>query len=305
MVASYRKGVYYALVTAVISGVAVFVNKFAVGVITPPLMFTATKNVGVGLLVLGLLVVSTKWKKIKELKRDEVVKLGLIGAVGGSIPFYLFFTGLSQIPAINAALIHKSLVLWVALLAIPLLKERLSVWQVGAIGLLYSSNLIVGGFDGFGFSRGELMVLMATMLWAVENVIAKKILSTVDPDIVVGARMGLGSVLLLVAAGVTNPGSLAQVFAMSGTQMFWMVTTMATLLVYTMSWYRALKLAPATWVATVLVGATVVTNVLSAVFVTHQWTLQMGVQAGLIVMGVGVFVNGMGSVNRTGFVREV
>ncbi|MFC1751505.1 DMT family transporter [Pseudomonadota bacterium] len=285
-----QKGIGYALGTALISGVAVFVNKFAVGAITPPLVFTATKNVGVGLLIVGLLLATAKWKKVKELKRDEVLKLGLIGVIGGAVPFYLFFTGLSQIPAINAALIHKSLVFWVALLAIPLLREKLSMWQIGAIGLLYSSNLVVGGFNGFGFSTGELMVLGATMLWAVENVIAKKVLAKVDPDIVTGARMGLGSVILIIAAQVTSPGSLVQVFSLTGTQMFWLVATMATLLGYVMTWYRALKLAPATLVATVLVGATVITNVLSAVFITHKWTGQMGIQAGMIVLGIGIFV---------------
>lgn len=285
-----KKGVKFALMTALISGVAIFVNKFAVGAITPPLVFTATKNAGVGLLLIGLLLAAKKWGMVKKLRKGELVKLSLIGVIGGALPFYLFFTGLSQIPAINAALIHKSLVLWVALLAIPLLKEKLSFWQIGAIGVLYSSNLVVGGFNGFGFSTGELMVLGATMLWAVENVIAKKTLSTVDPDIVTGARMGFGAVILLAAAQLKHPGSLVQVFSLSGMQWVWMLATMATLLGYVMSWYRALKYAPATLVAAVLVGATVVTNLLSAVFVTNTWTGTMGVQALIVAVGLSVFL---------------
>lgn len=284
-----HRGVGYALVAMVISGVSVFVNKYAIEVISPALTFTATKNAGVGLLVLGLILVSGKWRKLGTLTRGELLKLGLIGVIGGSIPFYLFFTGLAQIPAVNAQLINKSLVMWVALLAIPLLHEKINLWQVGAIGLIYSSNLIVGGFGGFQFSSGELMVLVATMFWAVEHVIAKKVLDGVDADLVTGARMAFGSAILLVAAQISSPGSLGQVLSLEGAQWVWLAVTAGMLFGYVMSWYRAIKYAPVTLVTTVLVGATVVTNVLSAVFTTHIWTGQMGIQAGLIALGIGVF----------------
>jgi len=288
-----QKGVWLAVVAAIISGIAVFVNKFAVGVITPPLIFTATKNFGVGLLIVSVLLVTGKWKQVKALKRGELIKLGLIGVIGGSIPFYLFFTGLAQTSAAGAQIINKSLVLWVALLAIPLLKEKLSLLQVAAVAVLFSANAFVGGFTGLKFSNGELMVLAATMLWAVEHVIAKKVLATVDPDLVTGARMGLGSVILVVAAQVVKPGAIFAFTSLNSVQWMWMVATMATLLTYVMVWYRAIKLAPVSLVASVLVGATLVTNLLSAVLVTHVWSGEMLVQAAVSVGALGVLVWGM------------
>jgi len=66
----------------------------------------------------------------------------LIGLVGGSIPFYLYFEGLSKISAINGAIIHKSLVIWVALLAIPFLKENMSKLQALAVFALFGSNFL-------------------------------------------------------------------------------------------------------------------------------------------------------------------
>ena len=65
-----------------------------------------------------------------------------------------------------------------------------------AVAFLFYANLIIGGFAKFQFSQGELFVLLATILWAVEHVLAKKILPTVDPDIVTAARMGFGSLIL-------------------------------------------------------------------------------------------------------------
>ena len=119
---SYKtKGIYLALITALISGVAIFINKFAVDAIHPPLVFTAMKNAGVGLFIIGILLLTPKWKLIKKLTKREIIYLISIGIIGGSIPFYLYFTGLSQIPAINAAIIQKTLVFWVTLVAIPVL----------------------------------------------------------------------------------------------------------------------------------------------------------------------------------------
>src|SRR3989344_2980217 len=284
------KGIKLALITAVISGVAIFVNKFAVGAITPPLVFTGTKNTLVAILVLSWLGVSGKWRLVWRLRRSEIWKLGLIGLIGGAVPFYLFFTGLAQIPAINGALIHKTLVLWVAVLAIPLLKEKLSALQVLGIVLLFGGNVAVGGFEGFKYSQGELMVLGATMLWAVENVIAKKVLKTVDADLVVTARMGLGSIILLGMAVWQYPDSVGAIHELPLQSWGWILLTAGTLLGYTMTWYRALKLAPAITVPSILVGSTLVTNVLSAIFVTHQWTWGMGAQAGVIGGGLVLFL---------------
>ena len=286
---SQTKGIYLALVTALISGIAIFVNKFAVGAIQPPLVFTATKNVGVGLLIISLLIATKKWQLVKKLTKREFIYLMLIGIIGGSIPFYLYFTGLSQIPAMNAALIHKTLIFWVALIALPLLRERLTKTQMIAVFLLFISNFFIGGFKGFQLSQGELFVLIATMLWAVENVLAKKILPTVNPDVVTAARMGLGSILLLTAAFITTPTALGNMLTLDLTQWFWMIFTMATLLGYVMSWYRALKLAPATTVTSILVASTLVTNILSAIFITHTWNIIMNLQSVTIILGVGLF----------------
>lgn len=284
------KGIYLALVTAFISGIAIFVNKFAVTAIQPPLVFTAVKNAGVGLLILAILLASRKWKLVKKLNRRELVYLILIGIIGGSIPFYFYFTGLIQIPAINAAIIHKTLVIWVALFAIPFLKERMSPLQIFGVVLLFGANLLVGGFAGFTFLDGEFLVLIATILWAIENVLAKKILPTVDPDIVTAARMGFGSLILLAAAWLVDPAALTKSLSLNSTPWLFMIITIATLLGYVMSWYRALKYAPATTVTSVLVVSTLVTNALSAIFITHAWTMLMGIQAVLMIVGIALFL---------------
>ncbi|HLC93600.1 MAG TPA: DMT family transporter [Patescibacteria group bacterium] len=282
--------IYLALTTTFISGVAVFVNKYAVTAIKDPLVFTAVKNGLVGILILALLIATSKWKLIKSLNKKDSVYLLLVGVVGGAIPFYLFFTGLSLIPAINAALIHKTLVFWVALFAIPLLKERMSKTQILGVLMLFAGNLLIGGFKGFTFSKGELFVLIATILWGVENVIAKKALKNIDPDLVTAARMGFGSLILLAAAALTSPNALKGVLTFSSSQWFWVIISSAALLGYVMSWYRALKMAPATFVSSILVAATLITNILSGVFITHSPSFLFSPQFILIAGGIIVLV---------------
>jgi drug/metabolite transporter (DMT)-like permease len=295
------KGIYFAIATAFISGISIFVNKFAVGAITPPLVFTTAKNVGVGLLIMGIIIGFGKWKKLKKISKKDFYYLLLIGIIGGSIPFYLFFTGLSMTPAINAAIIQKTLVFWIIILAIPFLKEKLSKLQFLAIILLFLGNLTIGGFKGFLFSQGELMIFAATIFWAIENILAKKILPRIDPDILTAARMGFGSIILLITSQILAPKGLANIFHLSNIQLLWMTLTVISLLAYVMTWYRALKFAPVITVASILVTATLVTNVLSAVFITHAWTKDMGIQSLIMLVGVGLFIfvtkRGLTSIN--------
>ncbi len=285
-----NKGIQLAMLTAVISGFSIFINKFAVDSIKPALTFTASKNVMVAVAIISLLFLTRKWKKVLSLKKDEQTKLGLIALIGGSLPFYLFFTGLSQIPAINAAIIQKTLVLWVALLAIPFLKEKITKIQILAVAILFGSNIMVGGFKGFSYSTGELMVLGATILWAIENVIAKKVLSTVDPDIVTAARMGMGSIILFTASMIINPNTISSLISLSSIQWMWLWVTAIALFAYVSVWYRALKHAPAITVTAVLVASTLVTNILTATFITHTWKEDFTKQGFLMLLGIALLV---------------
>jgi drug/metabolite transporter (DMT)-like permease len=287
---TFRKGVFFAFVTAMISGASIFVNKFAVDAIKPAILFTTVKNIAVGFVLVALLIVFKKWRLFYSLSKINIVRLIFIAIIGGSIPFYLFFTGLSMTPAINAAIIQKTLVFWVALFALPFLKERLSSLQIVGILLLFWGNIFIGGFKGFSYSLGEMYILLATVFWGIEHVIAKRVLAEVDPDIVTAARMGLGSLLLFGIGLITAPQAMTQGITLTFMQFFWLSLTIVFLLGYVMSWYRALAYAPATLVSSILVVATLVTNVLSAVFITHTWNIDMFYQMVIMSVGVSLFL---------------
>jgi drug/metabolite transporter (DMT)-like permease len=102
------------LVTAVISGVAVFTNSYGVRAFGDPTVYTTAKN--------------------------------LVAAV----------------------------VLAAALLAVPLLRDRIGPWHLAAIALLvWGQAVLGGGVRAIGFGTGEAMILAATVLWSVEVIVAK------------------------------------------------------------------------------------------------------------------------------------
>src|SRR3989344_3012687 len=148
--------------------------------------------------------------------------------------------------------------------------------------LLIGGNFALSGFQSFEFGRGELMILGATVLWAVENVIAKKALAQLSSIVVSGARMVLGSVVLIIV--VAMQGKLSLVGGLSPEQWLWTLIPSALLLGYVLTWYTALKYAPASVVASLLVPASLITNFLSLMFDGRAFN------AGEMIAGIAMVV---------------
>lgn len=259
-----KKGINLAIATAIISGVSIFANSLFVSKIDP-LMFTIVRNTVVVLFLTAILFAFGLMQKLKKLTKKEWGKLFVIGAIGGGIPFALFFTGLSEVGALNGNMIQKTLFLWVALLAVPFLKERISKIQLVGYAILFIGMFVVGGTIHVVPSVGMWFILAATILWAIENVIAKVTLQTMHPMIVSWGRMVFGLPLLFAAAAVM--GKLPLLIAPAAYAPMPIVVSSILLTLYVTTWYSALALAPATLVSSILVFAPVVTALLgSAIF---------------------------------------
>jgi len=291
-----------ALATATISGTNNFLTKIAVTAIKDPIVYTTLKNALVAVALAGILILFKKWGEISKLNAREYVLLALIGIVGGSIPFALYFTGLAQTTALNAGLIHKTLFLWVMLLAVPILKERVTFLYLVGAGMIFAANFFVGGFNGFKFNAGELMILSATLLWAVENIIAKIALKSISSLTVAASRMIFGSVILGLFMFWQGNGGV--ILTLNSEQWGWVLLTSALLTGYVLTWYSALKYASATYVATLLVPATLITNLLSSIFITHALKMNEAFSALFYTLGTALVIVAMiKAVKKTRFQR--
>lgn len=281
-------GIFFALVAALISGISIFYNKQVVISGIDPIVFNVIKNGGVAV-ILSLLLL--KRSPLAFGKETPWLKLILIGVIGGSLPFLLFFEGLSHIPAINANIIQKSLFIWVALLAIPFLKEKLNLLQIIGYLLVIYANFFIGGIKEFSFSAYEGMILLATLLWSVENIIAKKVLKNLDSTTVAWGRMFFGTLVLLTVAFIS--GKIGTIWNLTFQQILPILGSIGLLTLYVLTFYKALKLAPATTVTAILVLATPITNFLSAIFITHNLPLALTSNSTEILFGVMLIILGL------------
>ena len=136
----------------------------------------------------------------------------------------LFFNGLARTTATPAAFLHDTLVIWVVLLAGPFLHERAARWNIAAIALLVGGEVALSkGIGHLAWGSGTSLVLAATLLWAVEVVVAKKLLSGIAPATVSLVRMGVGSAALLAYLAVE--GSLGSLFSLNRSQLGWVLFT--------------------------------------------------------------------------------
>jgi drug/metabolite transporter (DMT)-like permease len=259
-----RTGILLALVTACVSGVSVFVNSYGVAAFGNPTAFTTAKNlVAAAILVVAVAAGRSYGVRLTRPQGGrQWAALTAVGVIGGSVPFVLFFEGLARSTSPQAAFLHKTLVLWVALLAVVVLGERLQWAHWVAIGLLVVGSVGLAGGTPSAFGTPELMILGATLLWAVEVVIAKRLLGSLSSWTVGVARMTLGSVVLL--AWVAMRGNLSLLTSLTAEQVGWVLLTGALLATYVSTWFAALQRAQAIDVTAVLVLAAPLTAALSA-----------------------------------------
>jgi drug/metabolite transporter (DMT)-like permease len=281
-------GVALAFVTACVSGIAVYVNAKGVARFDDATVYTTAKNAVAGaflLLLAAPLLLAPQSSGVRSARPGtgrQWLGLVVLACIGGSIPFVLFFEGLSRAGATQAAFIHKTLVVWVALLAVVLLRERLGPLHVLAIALLMVGQaVLVPSLGIVTFGAGEAMILAATLFWAVEVIVVKRLVVPLEPRTLAAARMALGTVVLVAWVAVSGRG--AALLGLTASQWGWAILTGALLTAYVATWYAALARAQAVDVTAVLVFGAVVTAVLA------------GAADGVAIDGLGLVLISVGA----------
>jgi drug/metabolite transporter (DMT)-like permease len=173
----------------------------------------------------------------------------------------------------------------VALLAVPFLGERLGLVQVGALVALLAAQLLVAPPTGVHWGLGESMIALATLLWAGETVVARRLLVTVPVGVLAVGRLGVG--LVVLAGYLVVTGRLAQFGSLTAIQWAWAIGTGVFLAGYVATWFSALSRAPATVVTSVLVIGAPITAVLAGIASGAVPSSAQLAGYGLILLAVG------------------
>jgi len=293
------KGLLLVLSTAFISGFAIFINKLGVKEFNPYL-FTFFKNLLVAGFLVGLLLGLKELKNLKKLTKKDWSILAIIGLVGGSIPFLLFFKGLSLTNAANGAFIHKTMFIYVAILAGLFLKEKIPSRLLIAGAFLLMGNLYFLKFLPVGIQQGDLLILTATVLWAVENTISKYALKTLSPRIVAFGRMGIGSIFILLFLIFT--GNIGSVSKLTSLHFQWILISAVILFGYVTTWYTGLKYINVSTATVILLLGSPITSLLTFIFQGQGFTQTQAIGSVLLAFGVALAI-GFGTLRQ--FVRNL
>lgn len=281
-------GTILALCTAIISGVAIPANKLFI-VKLDPLVFTAIRSLIIGtiFLILSLLREDIKIKKIKKL---PWVNLMAIAIIGGALAFYLYFSGVKLTTAGRAAFLHKTLPLYVAVLAFIFLKEKIDKKLGIAIALMFIGTIVLylGQIKPNELwqnpSLGDMLVIIATFLWAVENIIARKVLREGESNFIVSfARMFFGGLILF--GGLLILGKSNLLFDLTFEQIRNIGISTLILFGYVFTWYWAIKLINVSKAATFLLISPVISFVLGIALMNEAFSTLQIIGSVLILIG--------------------
>ena len=257
-----NKGLLLVFSTAVISGFSVFINKFGVA-ISNPNIFAFAKNMTVAVFLTALVLLLKDRSIIFRLKKKQWLQLAIIGLIGGSIPFLLFFKGLAMTSAAQGAFIHKTMFIFVAVLAAVALKEKINKNFLAGGLLLLLGNLVALKSLHFSFGPGDALILLAVLFWTAENVLAKYVLREVSGNIVAWGRMFFGAIFIL--GYLTFIGQSSQILSLNPVQIKWIVLTAILLFGYTITWYNGLKSVPVSVATTILLAGLPITTILTGI----------------------------------------
>ncbi|NIO44016.1 MAG: EamA family transporter [Candidatus Aenigmarchaeota archaeon] len=278
-------GTLFAIITAIVSGFAFVANKFFLMSLDPTL-FTSLRTFFVGI---GFFLISFYKNKLsfKNFNKVSWKILLLIGFVAG-FAFLTFFNGLKLTTAGRAAFLHKLLPLFITILAFAFLKEKIKRIQVYAmIVMIIGAYLISYSAITFEIAIGDFLVIIATVLFAIENIISKYAMIKKESNFVVSfCRMFFASIVLFSIVLII--GSFNQLLLITSEQILYIGISVSILFLYVFFWYYSISLIKVSKASTLLLLSPPISLFLSFLFL-EEIILPLQIIGSLLIL-VGAFI---------------
>lgn len=278
-------GTIFAITAAIISGFSIPLNKIFV-VNLDPLVFTALRSLVIGIAFFVIAYFSRGHVKIKT----DAKQLAMIAIIGGAVAFLLFFTGLKLTTAGRGAFLNKTLPLYAVLLAFIFLKEKISkkhfysllIMFLGTVAIFFSE--IIPTQLWLNPSLGDFLVVIATILWAFEAVIARKAMVKGENNFFVSfVRMFFGGVILFAFAILI--GKYDIILSLSAQQLVNIGISTVILFGYVFFWYWSLKLINVSKASTLLLISPVISLLIGMIVLREPAPLIQIAGSALILIG--------------------
>jgi drug/metabolite transporter (DMT)-like permease len=270
-----------ALLAVILWGISFVATKAALREVSPITLIFMRFAIG-ALLLLAIV------RKLPP--RDALPQLALMGFLGVFVHQSLQANALTMTTAIHTGWLIGVTPIWSAVLSAIVFRERFGFWKIVGLGGGFAGALLVitrGEFNSrvlaLPSTRGDLLILISTVNWAVYSVIGHSTIKRLGPRVATSGAMLFGVVMLapffIARAGwreiphLTPIGWLALLFLAVG----------CSALGY-LFWYGALEHIEVSRVASLLYLEPLITFA-TAIVLLHETISATAVIGGLIVLG--------------------
>lgn len=196
------------LITVVFWGLSFVATKTALREISPTTLIFLRFALGVGLL---LAIMSLRGRRILP-PEGALPDLALMGFVGVFVHQLLQSFGLTKATAVHTGWLIGIIPLWSALLSGIFLKERFGWMKVAGLAggfcgavLVISQGRLTLDMLALPSTRGDFLILLSTINWAVYSVLGHKTIKQLGPLASTSGALLLGT-LMLAPLFVVNSG---------------------------------------------------------------------------------------------------
>ena len=283
------KGTFLAIIAVALFMLFPIFAKILIKEMNPVLMLLVIEAAAAVFVVFGMGALH-KLKHITKTKPKKFIKLFVISFFVAVLGPLLFVFGLMETSVINAVLLKKTEMFVMAMLAVFLLGDKISLKQivgtfVAVIGVIIIAEVFVEGvIVPFGF--GDLLVIGAGISMGVSHILFKKYCSDLHPDVVVAARNAFGAAMLLILSLLFFRDLGDPVTFSVPTLILILATTVMAVIAAQIFWYRALETTSAIRVSMAALSAPLFGIAYAVFLLGESITISQALGGAVIILGL-------------------
>lgn len=202
-----------------------------------------------GIILVLILDLIKRIHELKDISKKDIKHIYIISIFSSIVAPLLFLVGLGLTSATNTILIGKSEAVLTSILAVFVLKERITIHQIIGTLIMFTGIIIIATENfslGMSFNIGEFLILISALSYAVGTILFKKHIHHIAPEIIITLRNLFGaSMLFIISIFMIDFSSVLQVMGINFiTILLWLV--ILTTIIGQYLWYKALEITSAT-----------------------------------------------------------
>lgn len=256
-ISPYRKGIIATLMAIICFSTYSIFGKLLLAHIAPHTVAAITQAIST-MTILLFFGAFNEFKRVLEMPKKELGMLLIVACLAGAVAPLLFLYGLQTTTASNAVLVESLQPVFLGLLATVFLKEALSKIQLIGMAIMFGGVYVIGthGFqEGVSLGRGELLITAASLAWATAEILFKKYLHKMTPELMVLMRNLIGTILLFMVSPLLL-GLNHDVSAIQGSDIIldFILFSLIVIILAQFLWYEGLELIPATTASSIAIS---------------------------------------------------